>query len=240
MDPSTNANSNPKIIGYFIFLILITLNLFLRFVSHKKFQTSSSYNRYTRQFTTWNAYITSFILILCGNVQSITKLQISIILFGFLTNWFVLTARWYWFKLPNHTLPLSWILSDLWFHLLIPIVYTFYAMYILQNSSIQQTISEYILAIVFFMGILSIWYTLNIGIMYYSPNQFPWPYCNGAGIDVKSSVKQVFKFALTFLNICIVLLFGWCFWKSVPRNYTLYTQGQDINLDPTNLQTYPF
>lgn len=217
----------PKVIGYFMFFILVLLNLFLRLVSHKKFTTSTSYTRYTRQFTTWNAYITSFLLILCDTVHKsqYTKLYISLILYGVLTNWFVLTARWYWFKLPNHKLPLSWILSDLWFHLLVPIVYTFYAMYLLQASGIQQTISEYVLAIALFICTLFVWYFLNLGGSMYSPKMFPWPYTNGAGsVSTSASAtmesnSHLLKLGLTFLNIAIVLMYGWWFWKAVPRNF---------------------
>jgi len=223
----------PKIVGYFMFFILVTLNLFLRFVSHKKFTTSTSYSRYTRQFTTWNAYITCFLLILCDteNKSKFTKLFISFLIYGVLNNWFVLTARWYWFKLPNHTLPLSWILSDLWFHLLVPIVYTFFAMYLIQSSGIQQTQSEYLIALCLFVCTLLVWYILNLGGVMYSPKTLPWPYSNGAGSlppstsnkancqENASDTSHVLKIGLTFLNVTIVLLYGWWFWKSVPRNF---------------------
>jgi hypothetical protein len=232
----------PKIVGYFMFFILVTLNIFLRFVCYKKFSTSTSYSRYTRQFTTWNAYITCFLLILCDTIQrnQFTKIFISFLIYGVLTNWFVLTARWYWFKLPNHKLPLSWILSDLWFHLIVPIVYTFFAMYLIQVSGIQQTASEYVLAVCFFFCTLIVWYLLNLGGMMYSPNSYPWPYANGAGSlngngnkngnengnkndngneNNNFDFKHLIKLGFTFLNILLVLLYGWWFWRTVPRNF---------------------
>jgi hypothetical protein len=209
---------DPQIIGYFMFFILILLNIFLRFISHKKFSTSSSYNRYTRQFTTWNAYITSFLLIFCSKTRHDT-IKVAFIIYGILTNWFVLTARWYWFKLPNHTFPLSWILSDLWFHLIVPIVYTFFAMYMIQQSNINKRLSEYVMALAIFLCTLTIWYTLNIGTFLYSSTMFPWPYNNSAGTNLKNNPGQQFKFALTFLNIVIVLFYGFWFWNSIPRTF---------------------
>jgi hypothetical protein len=111
-------------------------------------------------------------------------------------------------------------------------------MYLIQVSGIQQTASEYVLAVCFFFCTLIVWYLLNLGGMMYSPNSYPWPYANGAGSlngnengnengnkngnengNNNFDFKHLIKLGFTFLNITLVLLYGWWFWRTVPRNF---------------------
>jgi len=179
--------------------------------------------------TTWNAYISGFVLVLASigikNKQiNMIRLSVALVIYGLLTNWFVLTARWYWFRMPRYNMPLHFLLADMWFHFCIPVIYTYFAFVLFVGSCSEtvKSVQEILMAILLFFVTIVVWYLTNVGVFHIDSKKFPWPYPNGAGLlhknDEENTQPEYFKLIASIVNILAVVLYGVFFWIVTPRN----------------------
>jgi hypothetical protein len=231
MDHPCHSKTNyaPLFCGLFILTVLVIFNIYSYHSSYQKYRTTTGYSRWSRQMTTWNAYLSGILLVL-GTVGlknkhvNFIRLSAALVIYGLFTNWFVLSARWYWFRLPRYNMPLHYLLADLWFHFCIPVVYTYFAFVLFINSCSEsvKSVQEIIIAIMLFMITIVIWYMTNVGVYNINKKKFPWPYPNGAGILHKDNEEKVepeySKLLVSILNILAVVMYGVFFWITVPRN----------------------
>lgn len=227
---SPKHNYAPLLCGLFILLVLVIFNVYIFQSSFQKYCTTTMYSRWARQLTTWNAYLSGMVLVFSTiGVKSknvnVVRLSVSLLVFSFMMNWFVLTARWYWFKLPEHrSTPLRYIMADLWFHFCIPVVFTYFSFVTLFHSCTEsvKSVHELLLGLVLFLFTIFIWYIANMGAFNADKETFPWPYPNGAGSVVKDIAEpKIEKLGLSILNILAVVAYGIFFWKATPRNHTI-------------------